>query len=188
MQWILVQLESPPALQRRYGWQASLRSQVINPQTLRHITRPRPIPPSSLTTVSQYACAASGAKPDNMLGTSTVRAGWSTDRAPRLALPPLMAKYKDRRINRYYMFSGSDVFADGTSRGQSKNVYEPGTNIINNWDCMEGVLDYVFIKLGLGNHDGGIGRPVVMTEPVANLEYSRKSQCISSDSSSPRAD
>lgn len=86
-----------------------------------------------------------------------------------------MAKYKDRRINRYYMFSGSDVFADGTSRGQSKNIYEPGTNIINNWDCVEGVLDYVFVKLGLGDNSEGIGRPVVMTEPVANLDYARKS-------------
>lgn len=114
--------------------------------------------------------------PDDRVGTSNVKAGWSSDRAPRVSLPPLMAKYKDRRINRYYMFSGSDIFADGTSRGQAKNVYEPGTNIINNWDCMEGVLDYIFIKLGLGDNDGGIGRPVVMTEPVANLDYARKSQ------------
>ena len=107
-------------------------------------------------------------------GSYNIRAGWSFDKKPRVSMPPLMAKYKDRRVNRYYMFCGSDVFADGTARGQSKNAYEPGSNIINNWDVMEGVLDYVFIKLGLEDADGGIQRPVVMTEPVANLPYARK--------------
>ena len=107
-------------------------------------------------------------------GSSTFRAGWSFDKAPRVSMPPLMAKYKDRRVNRYYMFCGSDVFADGTARGQSKNAYDPGSNIINNWDVMEGVFDYAFVKLGLENSEGGIQRPVVMTEPMANLPYARK--------------
>lgn len=87
-----------------------------------------------------------------------------------------MARYKDRKLNRTFVFTGSDVYADGTARGQAKNVYEPGSNIINNWDSMEGVLDYIFIKMGLGDAQGGIGRPIVMTEPVANLGYSRRSK------------
>ncbi|KAI9719707.1 MAG: Nuclear actin-protein involved in chromatin remodeling [Chrysothrix sp. TS-e1954] len=107
-------------------------------------------------------------------GSSTVRAGWSFDAAPRFTLPPLAARYKDRKLNRHFMFVGSDIFADGTARGQSKNIYEPGTNVPNNWDIVESVLDYVFVKLGLQGSDGGIGRPVVMTEPVANLSYARK--------------
>lgn len=74
------------------------------------------------------------------------------------------------------MFVGSDVYSDGTARGQSKNVYEPGSNIVNNWDVMEGTLDYVFTKLGISGENGNIGRPVVMTEPVANLSYTRKSK------------
>ncbi|KAL9057558.1 MAG: hypothetical protein Q9162_002291 [Coniocarpon cinnabarinum] len=107
-------------------------------------------------------------------GSSAMRAGWTFDKNPRVAMPPLMAKYKDRRVNRYYMFCGSDVFADGTARGQSKNAYEPGSNIINNWDVLEGVLDYCFIKLGLEAAEGRIDRPVLMTEPVANLPYARR--------------
>ena len=47
--------------------------------------------------------------------------------------------------------------------------------MVGNWDVMEGVLDYTFLQLGLDNVDGGINRPVVMTEPIANLGYSRKS-------------
>jgi len=38
---------------------------------------------------------------------------------------------------------------------------------------MEGILDYTFIKLGVDG-DGGIERPVVITEPVANLTYTRR--------------
>lgn len=86
-----------------------------------------------------------------------------------------MARYRDRKLARTFTFVGSDVYSDGTARGQAKNVYEPGSNIVNNWDCMEGVLDYCFIKLGINGQKGGIDRPVVMTEPVANLGYSRKS-------------
>lgn len=88
-----------------------------------------------------------------------------------------MAKYKDRRINRTFCFVGSDVFSDGTARGQAKNIYEPGSNVVNNWDVTEGVLDYIFIKLGV-NGDSGLDRPLVMTEPVANLGYGRKSKWI----------
>ncbi|OCK77034.1 actin-like ATPase domain-containing protein [Lepidopterella palustris CBS 459.81] len=107
-------------------------------------------------------------------GSSTVRAGWSFDDKPRFSIPPLMARYRDRKLNRTFTFVGSDVYADGTSRGQAKNIYEPGSNIINNWDVVEGVLDYVFVKLGVDGANGSIDRPVVMTEPVANLGYSRK--------------
>lgn len=87
-----------------------------------------------------------------------------------------MAKYRDRKINRGFTFVGSDVYADGTARGQSKNMYEPGSNIVNNWDVFEGVLDYVFIKMGIDGKNGNIDRPIVMTEPVANLQSTRK--CI----------
>lgn len=40
---------------------------------------------------------------------------------------------------------------------------------------MEGILDHIFVSLGIDDVDGGIGRPVLMTEPIANLGYSRKS-------------
>jgi len=136
-----------------------------------------------LTTVSLFweldLCTYNGAifiERSRPLGTSIVRAGWSYDEAPRHSIPPLMARYKDRKLNRTFTFIGSDVYADGTARGQAKNIYEPGSNIANNWDVLEGVLDYVFVKMGIDGASGGIGRPVVMTEPVANLGYSRKSE------------
>ncbi|KXL48129.1 hypothetical protein M433DRAFT_159507 [Acidomyces richmondensis BFW] len=106
-------------------------------------------------------------------GSSSVRAGWQTDPLPRLQFPPLMARYTDRKLNRKLCFIGSEIYFDGTARGQAKNIYEPGSNIINNWDVQEGVLDCIFLKLGVGG-DKGIDRPVVMTEPLANLAYTRR--------------
>jgi actin-related protein 5 len=99
-----------------------------------------------------------------------------------------MARYRDRKLNRTFMFAGSDIYADGTARGQSKNVYEPGSNIVNNWDVMEGVLDYIMIKMGIGGSGGGIDRPIVMTEPVANLGYARKSKFLPPPLESEQAD
>ena len=75
------------------------------------------------------------------------------------------------------MYVGYDAYADATTRGQIRYAFEPGTSIVGNWDVMEGVLDYTFLNLGVDGAEGGVGRPIVMTEPVANLGYSRKSTC-----------
>jgi actin-related protein 5 len=65
------------------------------------------------------------------------------------------------------------VYADTTARGHMRNAFEAGSGIVSNWDVMESVLDYVFIKMGIESN-GGIDMPIVMTEAVANLPYSRK--------------
>ncbi len=108
-----------------------------------------------------------------LTGASLVRAGWSFDRQPRISFPPVVARYRDRKLNRTCSYVGYDAYADATTRGQIRNAFEPGSSIVGNWDVMEGVLDTTFIGLGI---DGtGIDRPVLMTEPLANLGYSRKS-------------
>lgn len=43
---------------------------------------------------------------------------------------------------------------------------------------MEGLLDYTFSALGIDGADGGLDRPVLMTETIANLPYSRSSGSI----------
>ncbi|KAM0524452.1 hypothetical protein ACHAPE_000546 [Trichoderma viride] len=107
-------------------------------------------------------------------GSSAIRAGWSFESAPRLNIPPVMAKYRDRKLGKTFSFAGSDCYADTTARGHIRNAFEAGTGIISNWDVTEHVLDYIFLKLGMNDASGGIDVPVVMTEAVANLPYSRK--------------
>lgn len=64
-----------------------------------------------------------------------------------------------------------------------RNAFEAGTGVVASWDVMESVLDYVFLKMGVDGQEGGVGVPVVVTEAVANLRYSRKCEfCVSNPS------
>ena len=108
------------------------------------------------------------------IGSSATRAGWSFEDAPRLNLTPILSKYRDRKFAKTFSFVGADVYADTTARGHVRNAFEAGSGIVSNWDVMESVLDYVFIKMGIDGSNGGIEMPIVMTEAVANLPYSRK--------------
>lgn len=85
-----------------------------------------------------------------------------------------MAKYRDRKLGKTFSFAGQDCYADTTARGHIRNAFEAGTGIVSNWDVMEHVLDHAFIKLGMNGVEGAIDMPIVMTEAVANLPYSRK--------------
>lgn len=107
-------------------------------------------------------------------GASLLRAGWSFDEEPRVSFPATVARYRDRKFNRTCSYVGYDAYADATTRGQMRNAFEPGSSIVCNWDVMEGLLDSTFVNLGINSNNGGIDRPVLMTEPLANLGYSRK--------------
>jgi actin-related protein 5 len=84
-----------------------------------------------------------------------------------------MAKYKDRKFTKYCAFVGYDAYADATTRGQIRTAFEQHTSIPTNWDILEGVYDYIFLKLGVDGQES-VGRPIMVTEPVANLGHSRR--------------
>ncbi|KAL4787154.1 hypothetical protein BJX76DRAFT_345811 [Aspergillus varians] len=107
-------------------------------------------------------------------GSHLVKAGWSFDKNPRFIIPPVMSRYRDRKLNKACQFIGHDAYVDATTRGQLRYAFDPGTSVVGNWDVMEGVLDYLFIKLGIDGVNGGVDRPIVMTEPIANPNYPRK--------------
>ena len=110
------------------------------------------------------------------VGAGLVRAGWSFDKNPRLSFPANVARYRDRKLNRTVSYVGYDAYADATTRGQIRNAFEPGSSVVSNWDIMEGILDSIFVDLGIDGADGGVNRPILMTEPLANLAYTRKSK------------
>src|SRR5271155_3473290 len=112
--------------------------------------------------------------PVSSTGASTVKAGWSFDKKPRFLVPPLVARYRDRKYNKACTYVGYDAYADATTRGQIRYAFEPFSSIVSNWDVMEGLLDFIFRKLGVDGAEGGVGRPILMTEPVANLGYTRR--------------
>ena len=92
-----------------------------------------------------------------------------------------MAKYRDRKLGKTFSFVGADCYADTAARGHMRNAFEAGTGIVANWDVMEHILDYTFVKLGLNGTEGAVDVPIVLTEAVANLSYSRKSMCAQAE-------
>ena len=113
---------------------------------------------------------------DFTIGSSAIRAGWSFEDKPRLNLVPTFSKYRDRKLGKTFSFVGADILADTTARSHMRNAFEAGTGIVTNWDVMESVLEYTWIKLGIDGASGTVDMPIVMTEAVANLPYSRKSK------------
>ena len=95
-----------------------------------------------------------------------------------MSFPADVARYRDRKFNRTVSYVGYNAYADATTRGQIRNAFEPGTNVVGNWDVMEGILDQILVDLGISGDKGGIERPILMTEAVANLAYSRKSTSL----------
>jgi actin-related protein 5 len=98
-----------------------------------------------------------------------------------------VARYKDRKYNKHCFLVGYDAYVDAASRSEIKSAFNPGTSIVANWQFMEHILNYSFVKLGMGNEEGdkrardqeenkeqGVERPIVMTEPMANLPYTRR--------------
>ncbi|EPS44358.1 hypothetical protein H072_1662 [Dactylellina haptotyla CBS 200.50] len=104
-------------------------------------------------------------------GSWNTRVGWSTDTVPRLAFTPICSRYRDRKLGRTFTLVGNDAYADSNSRTAAKNAFD--IDVISNFDVMENILDYSFLKLGIDG-ENGIGHPIVMTETLCNPSYSRK--------------
>lgn len=103
-------------------------------------------------------------------GTSQCRAGYADSERPHLIFDSLYSKYRNRTTNRTYQVVGEDVLIDPLVRGAAKTPFD-GT-IITNWDAMEGILDYIFLHLGLEGQRHV--NPIVLTETLCNLRSSRK--------------
>lgn len=67
-------------------------------------------------------------------GATTLRAGWGTERDPRIVVDNIAAKYKDRKFNRQVMLAGGEVFVDATSRANTRVPYE--NDVVVNFDAM----------------------------------------------------
>ncbi|CAJ0918620.1 21341_t:CDS:10, partial [Entrophospora sp. SA101] len=98
------------------------------------------------------------------------RVGWATDDSPRLQFDNLVSKFRDRKINKSVLFVGNDVYTDATAKASAKSPFDG--NVVYNFETMEYILDYIFVKLGIDTDQ--VYNPILMTEPVCNPNYSRK--------------
>jgi actin-related protein 5 len=81
-----------------------------------------------------------------------------------------VAKQKNRKVEDLWQV-GRDISYDLFSKMQIKSPYDQ--NIMCYFDTTEMLLDYTFSYLGLG-HENQIPHPIVITEPLCNLNYCRR--------------
>ncbi|CAG8437143.1 4215_t:CDS:10 [Diversispora eburnea] len=82
----------------------------------------------------------------------------------------LVAKYRDRKLNQSMLLVGNDIYTDATAKTNAKSVFDG--NVVYNFETMEYILDYIFVKLGVNKET--VNHPILMTEPICNPNHSRK--------------
>ncbi|OZJ06870.1 hypothetical protein BZG36_00026 [Bifiguratus adelaidae] len=102
-------------------------------------------------------------------GSYQCRAGWANETRPRVAFDSIVSKYKDRRTNTSTHAVGNEIYQDKTALTNAKSPFD--ANIVCEFERMEYILDYVFLKLGISTDS--VEHPIVMTEAVCNPRYNR---------------
>ncbi|KDN50875.1 actin-like ATPase domain-containing protein [Tilletiaria anomala UBC 951] len=109
-------------------------------------------------------------------GSSELRAGFASIDEPQPTLSPkcyfpnVVSRYRDRKKNSNFILAGRDAFCDNQSRSAIKSPFDG--DVVCNFDVIENVLDYTFIKLGITS-EGSVSHPILMSETLCNPAYSR---------------
>lgn len=103
-------------------------------------------------------------------GSWQCRAGYASEEWPRMIFDSVVSRYRDRRLMRTYTLVGNDTLVEPMARHIAKSPFD--YNIVANWDVMELLLDYVFLKMCVTGNER-VDHALVMTEPVCNPNYSR---------------
>jgi len=116
---------------------------------------------------SQYGAQAVPIIIDN--GSCSIRAGYGNMSSPYIDTDSVVSRYRDRKTNRTIMLAGTCSYVDANSRSNARPLHEEG--VVCNYDSMEVMLDYIFLKLGV-NADT-VQHPILMTEALCNPVYTR---------------
>ncbi|KAG2183609.1 hypothetical protein INT43_006617 [Umbelopsis isabellina] len=117
---------------------------------------------------SKFAGSATPIVIDN--GSYNCRAGWGSERSPRLVFDNLVARYRDRKNNVSIVAVGPDIYADPAAKSTARSAFD--SNVVCDFERMEQVLDYIFLNLGIDTSN--INHPILMTEPACAPQNSRK--------------
>ncbi|KAG8880507.1 Nuclear actin-protein involved in chromatin remodeling [Tulasnella sp. 331] len=125
--------------------------------------------PLALENEERYGDHASAQTPiviDN--GSTSFRYGWATSPEPSVA-PNLVAKYRDKRNNQPFLLFGDAVDIDPQARAVAKSPWEG--DHLNSFEALEAAFDFAFIDLGINTPT--VDHPIIMTERLSTLSYSR---------------
>ena len=104
-------------------------------------------------------------------GSYECRAGWSICPEPTLTFRSLVAKLKLTQLNAYQPFIvGNKIFDYEQGKIHKKSPFEK--NIITHFGTQEHIFDHIFTQLNIT--DESVNHPILFTEPLCNLNYTRK--------------
>ncbi|XP_050439338.1 actin-related protein 5 [Adelges cooleyi] len=104
-------------------------------------------------------------------GSFTCKAGWATSNSPNLIFKNILARpRKERGKKDGETLIGNDISNLEAVRFQLKSQFD--RNIVTQFNVQEQIFDYTFSHLGIDT-EGYIDHPIVITEPLANPNYSR---------------
>ena len=103
-------------------------------------------------------------------GSYECRAGWSICTEPNICCRNLLAKPKLNDDNFSHFIVGNSIFEYEQGKINKKSPFEK--NIIAHFSTQEHIFDHIFSNLNIS--DNNINHPVLITEPVCNLSFSRK--------------
>ncbi|XP_053688203.1 actin-related protein 5 [Sabethes cyaneus] len=110
-------------------------------------------------------------------GSYQCRAGWASKESPSLSFKNVLAKPRKDRSKKDAELTvqpavqiGNDIANIEAVRFQLRTQFD--RNVVTHFHIQEQIFDYLFGKLGI-NTNGSIKHPVLLTECVANPNYSR---------------
>ena len=103
-------------------------------------------------------------------GSYECRAGWSTCNEPNICCRNILAKPKLNDGNFSPFIVGNSIFEYEQGKINKKSPFEK--NVIAHFSTQEHIFDHIFSNLNIT--DNCINHPVLITEPVCNLSFSRK--------------
>ncbi|XP_066295126.1 actin-related protein 5-like [Branchiostoma lanceolatum] len=102
-------------------------------------------------------------------GSYQCKAGWASDKEPRLIFKNVMAKGRGKKETDVQI--GNDISNIEVVRWLLKTQFDG--QVVTHYDMQEQMFDYLFSHLGIST-EGCVEHPVVMTEAVCNPNYCRQ--------------
>ena len=101
-------------------------------------------------------------------GSYECRAGWSNCENPNIRCRNFLAKPKVNDTTSFIV--GNSIFQYEQGKMNKKSPFEK--NIVAHFSTQEHIFDHIFANLNI--NDSNINHPILITEPVCNLSFSRK--------------
>ena len=109
-------------------------------------------------------------------GSYKMRVGWGEEEKPRLQFQSMAGKMRGNSHAHHDIgmefpsaFVGATACVPRSTKIQWRTAFD--TNVVVRWDTQETLLDFSFVKLGV--QGGTVDHPILFTEPMCNLSYSR---------------